>query len=104
MVVVVVVQILSVDDDPINQIVIATVLESAEFVVHQAMDGFEALQYMANTTTLPDLILLDVMMPGEFFNLECNDRLVRYTVVNGSVVRKYVHFLQLSLGVSTFII
>ncbi|KAF4683780.1 hypothetical protein FOZ60_008629 [Perkinsus olseni] len=57
-------EILSVDDDPINQMVIASVLETAEFVVHQAMDGFEALDFMSSATTLPDLILLDVMMPG----------------------------------------
>ncbi|KAF4690296.1 hypothetical protein FOZ60_000365 [Perkinsus olseni] len=57
-------KILSVDDDPINQMVIASVLETAEFIVHQAMDGFEALDFMSSATTLPDLILLDVMMPG----------------------------------------
>ncbi|KAF4671542.1 hypothetical protein FOL47_001466 [Perkinsus chesapeaki] len=57
-------EILSVDDDPINQMVISSVLESSGFTVHQAMDGFEALDYMSTTTKLPDLILLDVMMPG----------------------------------------
>ena len=28
------------------------------------MDGMEALNFLANTPVLPDVILLDVMMPG----------------------------------------
>ena len=32
--------------------------------VVQAMNGFEALQYMEEADSLPDIILLDVMMPG----------------------------------------
>ena len=31
--------------------------------VHQAMDGMEALDYLRTCERLPDLILLDVMMP-----------------------------------------
>jgi len=31
--------------------------------VHQAMDGMEALDYLENCGRVPDLILLDVMMP-----------------------------------------
>ncbi|KAF4692717.1 hypothetical protein FOZ60_012830 [Perkinsus olseni] len=56
-------ELLSVDDDPVNQMVISSLFESEGFVVHQAMDGFEALEHMQNNP-LPDLILLDVMMPG----------------------------------------
>lgn len=29
------------------------------------MDGAQALQFLEECTVLPDLILLDVMMPGE---------------------------------------
>lgn len=56
-------ELLSVDDDPVNQMVISSLFESEGFVVHQAMDGFEALEHMQNNP-MPDLILLDVMMPG----------------------------------------
>jgi CheY-like chemotaxis protein len=60
-------RILSVDDDPVNQLVIATCLEPEGYEVVQAMDGFEALNAMKELSAankLPDLILLDVMMPG----------------------------------------
>ena len=56
-------RILSVDDDPINQLVIQTCLEPEGYEVFQAMDGFEALQFLSSSK-LPDAMLLDVMMPG----------------------------------------
>ena len=61
-------RVLSVDDDPVNQAVIEFLLEGNNYQVIQAMDGMEALQYLDSSTAngdgLPDLILLDVMMPG----------------------------------------
>jgi CheY-like chemotaxis protein len=59
--------ILSVDDDMTNHVVVESFLNistSLKFVVHRAMSGMEALKFMENHKYLPDLILLDVMMPG----------------------------------------
>lgn len=55
--------VLSVDDDFVNQEVIKTAL-SDQYEVHVAMNGFEALDYLTMRTKLPDILLLDVMMPG----------------------------------------
>jgi PAS domain S-box-containing protein len=55
--------ILSVDDDFVNQEVIQSCLGD-DYTVHVAMDGFEALQYFAKNSRLPDVVLLDIMMPG----------------------------------------
>lgn len=55
--------ILIVDDVPENLQVIAHALESYEnYVLHMAENGEQALQLVADKK--PDLILLDVMMPG----------------------------------------
>ena len=55
---------LSVDDDAVNQLVIATCLESEDYEVAEAMDGFEALEWLSKAERMPDIMLLDVMMPG----------------------------------------
>ena len=55
--------VLSVDDDIVNQEVIKSAL-SDRYQVHVAMNGFEALDYFTTRSKLPDIILLDVMMPG----------------------------------------
>lgn len=54
--------LLSVDDDIVNQTIIQAALGS-DFDVEIAMDGFAALEYLKNKP-LPDVMLLDVMMPG----------------------------------------
>eukprot|EP00750_Incisomonas_marina_P015150 INCI18098.1.p1 GENE.INCI18098.1~~INCI18098.1.p1 ORF type:complete len:1351 (+),score=240.12 INCI18098.1:202-4053(+) len=60
-----VVEILSVDDHPVNQMVIENIVASMEgYKVTACMDGFSALQLVEQREYLPDLILLDVMMPG----------------------------------------
>ena len=64
--------ILSVDDDEVNQIVITSFLEGAGYNVVQAMDGEECLDYLSKAFSedleckveIPDLIFLDVVMPG----------------------------------------
>ncbi len=53
--------ILIVDDEPINIEVLASILES-EYEVVFATNGAQALELAA--TTRPDLVLLDVVMPG----------------------------------------
>ncbi len=61
------VTILSVDDDPINQMVIQAMLRRGGFKVVTAGDGIKALELLGQgvaTKSAPDVILLDVMMPG----------------------------------------
>ena len=66
--------ILSVDDDPVNQMVISSLFEGEGYQVIQAMDGLEALEAMKTTTQPIDLVLLDVMMPN-MSGYECLDHL-----------------------------
>ena len=54
-------EILSIDDNPINQKLIAKSL-APNYVVHQAMSAHEGLKRLASLA--PDLILLDIDMPG----------------------------------------
>ena len=54
--------ILVVDDQPIGREAISELLYTPDYVLAFAADGMEALQRAAELT--PDLILLDVMMPG----------------------------------------
>lgn len=61
------IQVLSVDDDPVNQMVIQRMLSKAGFRVIKAATGDKALDLVADAVAAnspPDLILLDVMMPG----------------------------------------
>ena len=53
--------ILVVDDDPVNILILNQLLQK-EYTVYCATTGLDALAAVA--TTPPDLILLDVMMPG----------------------------------------
>jgi CheY-like chemotaxis protein len=55
-------RILVVDDDPILLQMVRAFLEVADFVVFEAVDGPDALVQAA--AVRPDLILLDLMMPG----------------------------------------
>ncbi|KAK9817243.1 hypothetical protein WJX72_011759 [[Myrmecia] bisecta] len=54
---------LSVDDDPVNQMVITATLKSEGYQVKQALDGSQALASLSDDG-VPDIMLLDVMMPG----------------------------------------
>ncbi|AFY31205.1 cell wall metabolism sensor histidine kinase WalK [Calothrix sp. PCC 7507] len=55
-------RILAVDDTKDNLILVQTILESEGYEVDLAENGIAALEYVAQSP--PDLILLDVMMPG----------------------------------------
>ena len=61
------VEIFSVDDEPTNQVVVAALLKARKYKVTKAMNGLEALEILQKRkeegTHLPDVILLDVMMP-----------------------------------------
>ena len=62
-----VIKVLSVDDDPVNQMVVYAMLKNKGFEVSSAADGERALDMIESqnrSETLPDIILLDVMMPG----------------------------------------
>ena len=55
-------RILVVDDEPINQQVLANHLASGKYAITQALNGEEALQALEREGTF-DLVLLDIMMP-----------------------------------------
>ncbi len=55
-------KILVIDDEPINVKMLSRLLASEGYKVVQAASGLEAIQVVAQES--PDLILLDVMMPG----------------------------------------
>lgn len=56
--------VLSVDDDPVNQTVVSSLLEPLGFRMLMAGTGTEALALLAAQPALPDVVLLDCMMPG----------------------------------------
>jgi len=56
-------QVLSVDDDLVNQSVVRTMLSSTGYEVITYQSGPEALSYLQTCDALPDLVLLDCMMP-----------------------------------------
>jgi CheY-like chemotaxis protein len=56
-------RILLVDDDPDIRDGIAEALEDEGFLVRLASNGREALDLLSHEKPLPDLILLDMMMP-----------------------------------------
>lgn len=55
-------QVLVVDDDPLTRMMATEALREGGFATLEAADGYQALS--AFDSTLPDLVLLDVMMPG----------------------------------------
>jgi two-component system response regulator MprA len=55
--------ILLVDDDTDIRETYGEILEDQGYQVVMARDGLEALEYLENAAPLPDLILLDLMMP-----------------------------------------
>ena len=62
-----IIKVLSVDDDPVNQMVVNAMLKNKGFDVSTAADGERALEMVENQLNSgcpPDAILMDVMMPG----------------------------------------
>lgn len=56
-------RILVVEDNPANQLLAETVLEREGFVVDVAGSAAEAVRRL--TTNVPDLILMDISLPGQ---------------------------------------
>lgn len=56
---------LLVDDNPIDLLVNEKVItnQHAQHLIHKVRSGPEALDYLAQTDELPDIILLDIKMP-----------------------------------------
>ena len=54
-------QILIADDEPMNVSLLEAMLSTEAYEIHRAYDGLEAVE--AATKLLPDIILLDIMMP-----------------------------------------
>lgn len=55
-------KVLIVDDDMAQRLIFRSMLESFGFDVCEGSNGVEAFE-IANSNDLPDLILLDLMMP-----------------------------------------
>jgi hypothetical protein len=53
----------AVDDDNINRSVVESLLDSTGYEVVSARNGRQALAHLASCKAMPDLVLLDVMMP-----------------------------------------
>lgn len=56
-------QVLSVDDDPVNQTVVQSLLASTGYEVVCLYNGQQTLEYIESADVLPDVILLDMLMP-----------------------------------------
>ncbi|KXZ43376.1 hypothetical protein GPECTOR_92g599 [Gonium pectorale] len=78
--------VLSVDDDPINQMVVENLLSPEGYKVEQAMSGSEALEFLKRTQTLPDVILLDIMMPDMSGYEVCQEIRRRYSAVSIPII------------------
>jgi CheY-like chemotaxis protein len=57
-------RVLLIDDDMVSREVIATVLTMSGYTVQTAADGQAALDLLANTEVVPEVILMDAQMPG----------------------------------------
>jgi putative two-component system response regulator len=57
-------RVLVVDDEPGNRNIMTRLLEKHHYAVETVEDGELALKWLESAPLLPDLILLDVMMPG----------------------------------------
>ena len=56
-------RVLLVDDDPDIRASVGQALDSAGYDVHEAANGHQALAHLLEANTVPDVILLDLLMP-----------------------------------------
>ncbi|KAG1677387.1 hypothetical protein FOA52_010767 [Chlamydomonas sp. UWO 241] len=78
--------VLSVDDDPINQMVIEDLLSNEGYKIVPSLSGHEALDYLDECETLPDIILMDVMMPDMSGYDVCRTIRERFSLVSIPVI------------------
>ena len=57
-------KIMIVDDNPDLRFAVKLILDDEDYDTVIALDGDDCLEKLKNMTIKPDLILLDVMMPG----------------------------------------
>ena len=81
--------VLSVDDDPVNQMVIANLLRPFGCKLIQAMNGWDALTALERSEVLPDAVLLDCMMPGMSGYAVCRNVRSQYGAPPGPAARHY---------------
>ena len=55
-------KILIVDDEPVNRLILARSFLEDEYAIFESSSGYEALTFIDHE--VPDIILLDIMMPG----------------------------------------
>ena len=90
-------KILIVDDNPdIRALLHATLDLAQSFEIHEAIDGVTAVE-MARSLK-PDLVLMDIMMPGEFDGLEACRR-IKQVAGEGEVAPKVLLVGQPTRGV-----
>ena len=77
--------VLVVDDVPDNLLVVSDLLREAGYAVRAATSGPVALRYAAQTPK-PDVILLDVMMPGDLDGYQVCARVKADTRLRGTRV------------------
>ena len=105
-------KIFLVDDDPDFVEAVKTVLEAADFAVDVAYDGEECLEKIG--TVNPDLVILDVMMPGKDGYEVCeilkeNDDTMDIPVILLTAVAsrvstsKYTHHMGMSTSADDYI-
>ncbi len=56
--------VLLIDDDMVSREVMATVLTMSGYTIHTAVRGDEAFSILDSATCIPEVILMDVQMPG----------------------------------------
>ena len=79
-------KILIVDDNPdIRALLHATLDLAQSFEIHEAIDGVTAVEIARSLK--PDLVLMDIMMPGEFDGLEACRR-IKQQAGDGAVAPK----------------
>lgn len=77
-------KILIVDDQEMIRKLVKMTLASGNFEVLEAKNGSEALEIAQHET--PDLIILDVMMPGEFNGIQVCKKLREIPATKESVI------------------
>ena len=93
-------KILIVDDEMDMRIFLKTLLETGGFLPFVTRDGIEGLQKAGEV--IPDLIILDVMMPGEggpqtYRRLKTDPKLSKIPVIMLSGVKRdsFFHYLKM---------